>query len=382
MSRFPTFLWLYAGIASSLLLRASVLDFESSDYKLFLSGWYDYFVRHGRWTALKDDFSSYPPLYLYLLSLSTLLPLPKLHAIKLISISCDYLAAWIAFKIVRYRFQRGTLPWASALSVLFLPTVWFNSAVWGQCDVMFTATLLGTLHYLLIRRPLAAMIAFGFACSLKPQAIFFVPFLGGVFFRERWPWKCLLIPTLIYTVCGLPAVLAGKPILELLFHWGRQRNYARLTLGATNWYQWISNEHYQVVCLCGIVLTILATAFLILAMQQQTSTEHGAWLVTTALLSVLVVPYFLPGMHERYFYAADLFSVVYSFFVARGWMVAALVQFCSFFTYLPYLFQIEPVPRPLLAGVMTLAIGFVVSDYWNSLFESKSMNGKFSERKL
>src|SRR6266542_4176175 len=87
------FLWVYVGVAGSLLLRASVLDFESGDYKLFLSNWYDYFLQHGRWAALKDDFSNYPPLYLYLLSLSTLLPLPKLYAIKLISILSDYLAA-------------------------------------------------------------------------------------------------------------------------------------------------------------------------------------------------------------------------------------------------------------------------------------------------
>ena len=91
------FLWIYVGIAGSLLLRASVLDFESGDYKAFLSNWYDYFVQHGRWTALKDNFTGYPLLYLELLSLSTLLPLPKLYAIKLLSILCDYIGAWFAF---------------------------------------------------------------------------------------------------------------------------------------------------------------------------------------------------------------------------------------------------------------------------------------------
>lgn len=82
--------------------------------------------------------------------------------------------------------------------------------------------------------------------------------------------------------------------------------------------------------------------------------------MTAALLSVLLVPYFLPGMHERYFYPADLVSLIYACFVARGWVVAGLVQCCSFFTYLPYLFKQEPVPRPLLALAMTVALALVV----------------------
>ena len=37
-------------------------------------------------------------------------------------------------------------------------------------------------------------------------------------------------------------------------------------------------------------------------------------------------------------------------------MVAALIQTASALTYLPYLFGIEPVPRPLLAVVMGAAL--------------------------
>jgi Gpi18-like mannosyltransferase len=369
------FLWIYAGLTGSLLLRLSVLDFESGDYRLFLSRWYDHFVEYGRWNALSQDFSSYPPLYLYLLSLSTLLPLPKLYAIKLISILADYVAAWFVFRLVRCRYPTGPLPWAAALSMLFLPTVWFNSAVWGQCDVMVTSMLLATVYYLIVARPLAGTVAYGVACALKPQAIFLAPFLAGWFFRERMSWKWVLVPPLIYTVCGLLAMLAGRPVIEVLFHWGRQSNLPLLTLGATNWYQWISNEHYGVFYPAGIVLALVATAFLALAMQEGTITDRTEWYVTTALLSVLTVPYLLPGMHERYFFAADLFALVYAFVVRRGWIVTVLVVSCSFFTYLPYLFELEPVPRPLLALVMTVAIGIVVAGFGRSLITADGRVG-------
>jgi Gpi18-like mannosyltransferase len=384
-----TFFWIYVAVAGSLLLRLSVFDFESGDYHAFLSPWYDHFIEHGRWNGLGDFAGSYPPLYLYLLSLSTVLPLTKLYAIKLISILCDYLAAWFVFRIVgcavapkkdRPSAPLGSvervlavMPWAAGLGMLYLPTVWFNSAVWGQCDSMFTAALLAAFYFTLINRPVAALVAFGLAGSLKPQAIFLAPFLGGMFFRERWRWRWLLIPALVYMACGLPAVLAGKPFLEMLFHWGRQRNMAQLTLGAPNWYQWIANEYYAVFYLPGIVLTLVGTVFLILAMQDgvggrslaslDEGKERGTRLTAAALLSVLMVPYLLPGMHERYFYPADVFSLVYAFVVPGGWVVAALVQFCSFFSYLPYLFQEEPVPRPLLAILMTVAVALVGRGY-------------------
>jgi len=188
------------------------------------------------------------------------------------------------------------------------------------------------------------------------------------------PWKCLAIPPLVYVACGLPAMLADKPLFEVLLHWGRQSNAPQLTLGATNWYQWISNEHYGVFFMAGIALTLVATAFLVLAMQEETCMVRGDWFVTTALLSVLIVPYFLPGMHERYFYPADVFSLMYAFFVRRGWIVAVLVQFCSFFTYLPYLFKAEPIPRVLLALVMTAALVLAAAAFVRELLGTRDGN--------
>jgi len=40
-----------------------------------------------------------------------------------------------------------------------------------------------------------------------------------------------------------------------------------------------------------------------------------------------------------------------------------MVQFASFFTYLPFLYGQEPVPRPWLAVVMTTAIALVLWDF-------------------
>ena len=69
---------------------------------------------------MTERISSYPPLYLYLLSVSTLLPLPKLYAIKLWSILSDYVAAWFVWRLARRvsparrgrnRFRAGCWRW-------------------------------------------------------------------------------------------------------------------------------------------------------------------------------------------------------------------------------------------------------------------------------
>jgi len=103
-------------ISGSLLLRISMFDFESGDYRRFLSRWYDHFVEHGRWHGLGEFAEQlpsycYPPFYLYLISLSTLLPLPKLYAIKLISVAMDYLAAAYVGRLARREFSSDHRSW-------------------------------------------------------------------------------------------------------------------------------------------------------------------------------------------------------------------------------------------------------------------------------
>jgi len=61
----------------------------------------------------------------------------------------------------------------------------------------------------------------------------------------------------------------------------------------------------------------------------------------------------------------------------RRWYVAGLVQFASFFTYLPYLFRQEPIGREYLALAMTAALGIVAWDFAKPLL----IPGSSSEEK-
>ena len=141
------------GILLAVVLRFSLFDFESVDYRGAVSPWYDFIVSSGGYDALRHDFSNYSPLYLYLLTLATYLPLPKLYAIKLVSISFDFLLALFVLLIVRLKYENRAV-WAFSLfAALFAPTVVFNSAVWGQADATYTSMLVASLYFAIRHRP-------------------------------------------------------------------------------------------------------------------------------------------------------------------------------------------------------------------------------------
>jgi Gpi18-like mannosyltransferase len=164
----------------------------------------------------------------------------------------------------------------------------------------------------------------------------------------------------VYVLLALPACVAGRSFLDLLLLYASQKilPFPALTLGATNLYQWLPGVPFEPFFKAGLALaTVSAVAFMIALARRFPDGLSSPVLGQAALLSLVLMPFVLPAMHERYFFAADALAVAYGFTVRGRWIVAALIQFASAFTYLPYLFNVEPVPRPVLAAVMGVALG-------------------------
>jgi Gpi18-like mannosyltransferase len=329
--------YLSISIILALIIRFLCLPNRSSDMKGALMGWYNFIVEHGGFSAFKEGFSDYTPLYVYwiFIASSVLAWLPKIASIKLLSIIFDFICAFFVYKLVRLKYPVGNMPTKAFLIVLFAPTVIYNSSLWGQCDGIYTTFAIACLYYLLVARKNLALICFGLAVSLKLQAMFILPVLLVAWWKKIVTWKQFLWVPIVYVITIIPAWLAGRPLVDLLLiYFGQSQKFKELTKNAPNLYQWIPNQFYDVVVPVGLSLTVFAILILVSSMVSNRIEIDQTRLIHLALASTLLMPYLLPKMHERYFYPADILSIVFSFYLPQYYGVAIAVQFCSLMSYL------------------------------------------------
>ncbi|MBC1295281.1 hypothetical protein GNF11_09865 [Nostoc sp. UCD122] len=337
------------GIILAVVIRLVFVPSKSLDYKYFLEPWYDFIASHGGFSALKYSFADYTPPYLYwiLISATLLSGLPKIFAIKLFAITIDFLCAFFTYKIVKLKYPEGKIPIFAFLAVILSPSVICNSAIWGQCDVIYTTGLAACIYFLSLQKQVLALISFGIALSFKFQAMFLAPLLLIMLLKKRIHWYYLPLIPFVYVVLILPAWVAGRPMSELLLVYFNQANkYKELTKNAPNIYQWIPSNFYNIVVPIGLALTISAIflfAYIVYKSRLEITQDR---LIHLATISVFFMPYILPKMHDRYFYPTDIFSLIFAFYFPQYRWVAIVVQMSSFFGYLgtPIYIQLFSIP--------------------------------------
>jgi len=351
-------MYLIIGIIFAIFVRLICVPNKSVDYKFFLSDWYDYFVSHGNFSALKDNFYDYAPPYLYwiLIAATLLSGLPKILAIKLFAMSVDFLCAFLTYKIVRLKYPDSKLPILAFLVVILSPNAIYNSALWGQCDVIYTTGLVACVYFLSIQKQIPALLSFGVALSFKLQAMFLSPLLLIMLCKKKINWYYIPLVPLVYLISVLPAWFAGRPLPSLLLvYFNQAKKYKELSKHAPNIYQWIPNDFYHIVFPIGIILTVTLIFLLVYFVYKSKLEITQDRLIHLATISVLFMPYTLPEMHERYFYPADILTIIFAFYFPQYRWVAVVMQITSFFSYLGTPIYINLVSIPL-----TLMIWFVV----------------------
>ena len=366
-------------VADGLVFRWGFRNLPAGDYIYFFRPWYDFIVEHHGFASLQYNFTNYNAPYLYLLAAVTYLPIPAIVGVKLISVVFDLVLVFFAYRTVGLRYPGSWWPVLAAGIVCFLPTVMLNSSWWAQCDAMYASLGLGGVYFVLRRRPGWACLFFGLAFAVKLQAIFLFPALLLFVVKKRVPWPFLGIIPLTYLVLDIPAVLLGASPLKLLtVYAGETGTYPQLSLDAPNIYQFLGSRtaDQDLFRLAGIIVTGLLVAALVAVASRKELTDTG--IVLAATVSVLLVPYFLPGMHERYFYLADALTVIAAFWLPRRlWPLPLLEQFASLLVYLPYLLSSTPdapaldIPAalfdlPALAVVMGAALALATFTAWSA----------------
>lgn len=352
---------LTAGLLITIALRASLLEFKSVDFFNYTKEWYNT-IRAEGFAAFGHDFSNYNLPYLYLLYFVVrLLPgVPAVIAVKVPSLVADFISAWLVFRIVRTRYRSVLVPALAAFCVLITPTVVLNSAFWGQADAVYTSVLLGCMYCILLKRDALAMALFGLALAFKAQSLFLLPLIGALVLRGEVRWRVLLWIPAVFLALLIPAWAAGRSPMDLLLIYPSQAGqYEQLTMHAPSALAWIpdTGRYFAYFNAAALMLAAAAALAFVWASYHGQPDLSPSLLLELALISVLLMPFCLPRMHERYFFMADVLSVILPFFIPSLFFVPVIMITISFFAYQPTLFGSEPVSMGILAlGVLILLV--------------------------
>jgi Gpi18-like mannosyltransferase len=357
-----------AGVLAGLLCRYVTLDHKTADTALYLLPWYEFARAHGL-ASLGQTFTNYTPFYSYLLVLASRFDgwAEPWHLIKAISFVFEFGCAIVAARLVSTGGARAPMPALAFVCVWLAPTVLYNGALWGQADSIWTFFCLLSLYFLCRHKPGAGMISFGAGFAIKAQAVFFGPFVLGLVLRRKIPWPWLAAIPAMYFVLAMPALLLGQPLADVIsVYWRQAETYRRLSANAANLWLFVPNQFYATGVIVGLLLASivgLALAATIARSKIRFSTELT---VLVAALSLLLMPFLLPKMHDRYFYAFEVTAIVLACLNPKLMAVAILAQLDGVLSY----FAFDGVNRygPFVAALGNAALCVALSLYaWRRL---------------
>lgn len=326
----------------SFITRRSMRSFLAGDYYKDINPWFELFKTNGGFKALANHPSNYSPLYLTLMALLSYFPSDSAYLVKYFFIIFDYLLAFMIGKITSYlsKDNKKEMFILGYTICLFIPSVLTNSALWGQCDALYSFFTVASFYYLLKEDYTKTFILYGIAFSLKQQAIFIIPlYIVYYVIKRKFSILNFLIIPLIYLITCLPAIIAGRPISTCLGLYSSQTelfNYF-LVLNFPNIWNIASGDTeilYTVgellaVSFCGIAL------FYCLFKKTKLNNEQT---LTLSLWFLIVMTYTLPAMHERYLYVGEALAVSYLLVYKKNFPIMGFVIFSPIITYSSYLF--------------------------------------------
>ena len=146
-----------------------------------------------------------------------------------------------------------------------------------------------------------------------------------------------------YLVLSIPSLIVGRSLTDILLTYVNQSSeYKNLTYNAPSIYQWFPSNLVKsttVIGYIGIVLTVVAILIIIYVSLKYMKVITYENVIELALLFVVIVPFLLPRMHERYFFMADIISLLYAFCFPKKFYVGVIIPLVSLVCYFPFLYN-------------------------------------------
>lgn len=362
-----TVLFCLAVLVTGCLLRIVGFHYLSDDMRLYLLKWYGRIAEEG----ISQQIGNYNIPYQIIIWILTKFPLNPIHAYKVVSCAFDLGLALLCGGLT-YWFARGRKEIKAVLAfacVFCSPIVLLNSAVWGQCDSIYT--FFGILAFVLLYKEKYAlsMLAFGAAFAFKLQAVFFLPFFLICYLcRKKFSIVQFLIVPATAVFLSLPGLLAGRNVMELIDIYKKQTNtYNRVYVNFPNIYTLITTEKghgdYEMFRKAAILLTILMLGIgVYICVKKGAELWNFKIFFAVAMWTLYTCSFFLPNMHERYAYVLEVMAIFYAFLEPAGIVLAIGTNLVSIFTYGNYLFEYRAISLPISSLIsLILYSGFT---YW------------------
>lgn len=318
-----------------LALRYIAREHTTEDTFQFLIPWY-VFARDNGIGALAEAFTNYTPFYSYLLLIAARFdwlgqPLSLVKAISAIfELGCAVVIARMVWQATRVPLRASM-----AFSAVWLaPTVIFNGAAWGQADSIWTFFVLMSVAMFMRNRN--GILPFAVALAVKAQAVFLGPFVLGMMLRRRIHVAWLAAVPTAYLVLAIPVLVAGRSLVSVLgIYLDQAHTFHRLSMNAANLWVFAGSTPYGIGVAAGLGLA--AASGLVLSIFVARSRRSGPeFILLVACVSLLLMPYLLPKMHERYFYGFELAVIALACLNLRYLPFAVIAQVNGVLSYLAF----------------------------------------------
>ena len=356
-------------------VRLVCLSHVTLDYIDFLAKWVEYFRENGGFAALKDSIGNYNVPYLYFLAAFSYLPVDDMLLIKLLSIVFDVALAFAGLKLVSLFTESRLRKFLCFFIILAFPTVVLNGSLWAQCDSIYAAFALFAIYFALSGHPVLSMVMAALSFGFKMQAVFFLPVFFVFLYTKKLKIRHLFVFPLTYLVLVLPAVIAGRPLLDTVTLYFNQAGTVGSGLNYNSSSVFAFFRNVSNPALAG-KLGVAAAFFFLFALYAYTFIKRkrltNESLFTLSLIISISVPFFLPHMHDRYFFIADILSVCFAVVYPKRAPLPLLVSFASFLGYYAYLKMRYLLPMSFGALALVIVLSVLLYDLIDMLRETRS----------
>ena len=272
--------------------------------------------------------------------------------------------------------------------IVVLPTVVLNSAAWAQCDSIYTAFVLISLLCILKEKYFKAFIFLGISFAFKLQSIFILPVYIFIYLSNRkFPIYYFLIIPIVNIVMCLPAIILGRSIISCLdIYINQTGNYiGYASMNFPNFYALLIDTIGESNLIAspdiafsnfGTLFTFSILAITAIYILYKEVKIDNKLLIELSLWSVLLCTFFLPSMHDRYLYMADIISIIYFILVRKKVYIPIGINFVSLYVYIEYLYATKNLPIAFVAVINAVILIVLSKDIFLKLSNKELITEK------